>query len=139
MRNPRLNSKFMTSQIGKQLQNTYCPISQAVKTTRHWKYKMRNIFLEKSFTRCGGETSPRPFLKNQICAYLWINSLRFYTVCFYYPSRGLSKYIESKVKITCFYLVKLFKKTKRRRELTSLPHILHDFWRKVFLNLHSIN
>ena len=23
--------------------------------------KMRNIFLEKSYTICGGETSPRPF------------------------------------------------------------------------------
>ena len=22
---------------------------------------MRNIFLEKSFTKCGGEASPRPF------------------------------------------------------------------------------
>ena len=31
---------------------------------------MRNIFLEKSFTTCGGETSPRPFsekLKLSIC------------------------------------------------------------------------
>ena len=25
------------------------------------KCNMRNIFLEKSFTKCGGETSPRPF------------------------------------------------------------------------------
>ena len=24
-------------------------------------YDMRNIFLEKSYTKCGGETSPRPF------------------------------------------------------------------------------
>ena len=24
-------------------------------------YNMRNIFLEKSYTKCGGETSPRPF------------------------------------------------------------------------------
>ena len=22
---------------------------------------MRNIFIEKSYTKCGGETSPRPF------------------------------------------------------------------------------
>ena len=53
----------MTSQIGKQLQNTYCPISQEVKTTRHWKYKMRNIFLEKLYTKCGEETSLRSFSK----------------------------------------------------------------------------
>ena len=25
------------------------------------EYNMRNIFLEKSYTECGGETSPRPF------------------------------------------------------------------------------
>ena len=24
------------------------------------EYNMRNIFLEKSYTKCGGETSPRP-------------------------------------------------------------------------------
>ena len=24
-------------------------------------YNMRNIFLEKSYTKCGVETSPRPF------------------------------------------------------------------------------
>ena len=27
------------------------------------KYNMRNIFLEKSYTKCGGETIPRPFSK----------------------------------------------------------------------------
>ena len=26
-------------------------------------YDMRNIFLQKSYTKCGGETSPRPFSK----------------------------------------------------------------------------
>ena len=25
------------------------------------EYNLRNIFLEKSYTKCGGETSPRPF------------------------------------------------------------------------------
>ena len=25
------------------------------------EYNMRNIFLEKSYTKCSGETSPRPF------------------------------------------------------------------------------
>ena len=27
------------------------------------EYNMRNIFLEKSYTNCGGETIPRPFSK----------------------------------------------------------------------------
>ena len=43
------------------------PISLEVKTIRQWKFgqlircNMRNIFLEKSYPKCGGETSPRPF------------------------------------------------------------------------------
>ena len=34
---------------------------------------------------------------------------------------------------------KLFSKAKRGLELVSLPHLLHDFWRKIFLLLYSIN
>ena len=29
------------------------------------EYNLKNIFLEKSYTKCGGENIPRPFLKNQ--------------------------------------------------------------------------
>ena len=29
------------------------------------EYNMRNVFLEKSYTRCGGETIPRPSSENQ--------------------------------------------------------------------------
>ena len=58
--------------------------------------------------------------------------------------RGLSKYIEIKVHTTCFYLFvftfyKAFKKTKGGLELVSLSHFLHDFWRKSFVTLYSIN
>ena len=28
------------------------------------EYNMRNIFVEKSYTKCDGETIPRPFSKN---------------------------------------------------------------------------
>ena len=30
------------------------------------EYNVRNIFLEKSYTKCGGETIPRPFSKKSI-------------------------------------------------------------------------
>ena len=49
---------------------------------------MKNIFLEKSYPECGGETDHRLFFKKLFLwikkAFLWINSLKFYTVCFYY-------------------------------------------------------
>ena len=41
---------------------------------------MGNTFLEKSFTKCGGETIPDPSLKNQNWTYLWINSVTFYSL-----------------------------------------------------------
>ena len=41
---------------------------------------MRDIFLGKSYTKWGKETSLRPFSKND----LWVISLKFDAVCFYY-------------------------------------------------------
>ena len=55
------------------------------------KYNMRNIFLEKSYTKYVEETSLRPFSKkNQN-----------------FPV-GLSKYIETKVLTMCFYVMQRF-------------------------------
>ena len=56
------------------------------------EYSMRNIFLEKPFTKYGGKAISRHFLKYQNWAYLWINITNFYTIYFYcMPSLGLSK------------------------------------------------
>ena len=71
---------------------------------------MRNIFLEKSCTECGGETSPRPFPKKWKLSISLdqLNSRKFYTVCLYcMASSGLSKYVENKLQITCSH-IKLF-------------------------------
>ena len=37
--------------------------NQAMKVGQLIEYNMRNIFLEKSYTKCGRETIPRPFSK----------------------------------------------------------------------------
>ena len=67
---------------------------------------MRNDFIEKSYTKLGGETSPRPFSEKLKLSISLDNSVKFYTVCFYcMPSWGLSKYIENKLQTTFFYLV----------------------------------
>ena len=42
----------------------------------------KNIFLEKSYTKCGGETSLGPFSGNLKLSISWIISLKFYTVFF---------------------------------------------------------
>ena len=39
--------------------------NQAMKFGQILECNMRNIFLEKSYTKCGAETISRPFSKNQ--------------------------------------------------------------------------
>ena len=34
-----------------------------MKSDQLTEYNLRNIFVEKSYTKCGGETFPRPFSK----------------------------------------------------------------------------
>ena len=68
---------------------------------------LRNIFLEESYTKCGGETTPRPSWdqKNQNRAYLWIDIPKFYRFYFYsLPSGGLAKLIETKLETTYIFL-----------------------------------
>ena len=111
-----------------------------MKFCRLIEYNMRKIFLETSYIKWGRETIRRPFLKNQTWIYLWISSLTFSTVCFYcMPSWGLPTYIETKMLTTCFTSYKTLLKTKRGLELVSMPHFLHDFWRKTFILIYSIN
>ena len=53
----------MTSQPGRQLQYTYSPIFygiQAVKFGQIIEYKKKNIFIQKSCGKRGGEASSKP-------------------------------------------------------------------------------
>ena len=86
------------------------------------EFYMRNIFLKNHTQNAVEKLFSDPLLQNQNWAYLWINNLKFYTVCFYcMPSWGLSKYIETKLQTTGLYLIiELFFKNKNRYE-TSLP------------------
>ena len=69
---------FMTSQPGKQtiairiLTNiSRIKGNQTMKFGRFTEYNTRNIFLEESYTKCGGETIPRPFsTKSKLSIYL---------------------------------------------------------------------
>ena len=70
IRKIRLISKFMTSQPGKQaiaihiLPNiSRSKGSQTMKFAQLIEYYLRNIFLEKPYTKCGGEIILRPFSK----------------------------------------------------------------------------
>ena len=60
----------MTSQPGQQAIAIYILTNisrskdnEAMKFVQLIEYNKRNIFLEKSYIKCGGETIPRPFSK----------------------------------------------------------------------------
>ena len=70
IRKTRLILKFMTSQTGEQtlvihkLPNiSRSKANQTMKFGQLIEYNMRNIFVEKSYTKCVGETIPRPLTK----------------------------------------------------------------------------
>ena len=80
--------------------------NQKVKVGQLMEFNMRNIFLEKSYTKCDGETSPRPLSEKLKLSILWIKSLRLVIVCFYcMPSGGPLKHIETKLQTFFFYLI----------------------------------
>ena len=83
------------------------------------EYNTINAFLQNSYTKCDAEASSRPVhKKSKFSVFLdqkheW-NVIKFvFNVC---PSRGLPKYVKTKVMITCFWLIKLFQKIRRDLE-----------------------
>ena len=70
-------------------------------------YIMKNIFLKNHTQNVMGILLPDPSLKIQNWAYFWINSPKFYYSFFFFcmPIWGLSKYIETKLLTTRFYLI----------------------------------
>ena len=127
--------KFLTSQPGKQtIAILILPnISerkghQIMKFGQLIEYNISNIFLENHTENSVEKLFPDPFLKNQNVAYLWIDRLKFYAVCFYcMPSWVLCKHIETNLWTTCFCLIWSFFKNKRLAG-TSLP--ASWFWKK---------
>ena len=51
---------------------------------------MRNISLEKSYTKCGGETIPRPFSKKSKLSIFLDRQLEILQICYYFMSKSRS-------------------------------------------------
>ena len=71
-RKNQVNFKIMTSQLGKQTIAVHILLNisrskgnQTMKIGQLTEYKMRNIFLEKSYTNVVEKLLPDPFVKNQ--------------------------------------------------------------------------
>ena len=58
---------------------------------------MKNLFLERSYKKCGGEPRPRPFhKKSKLSICLDQQSEMLYSFFIVYPSQGLPEYIKIK-------------------------------------------
>ena len=78
-------------------------------------------------------------LKNQNLAYLWINSLKFYTFCFYcLPSWGYLKILKVNRRPLAFTSLKAFLKNKEAWNLSLCLIFCMTVEEKYFL-LHSAN
>ena len=113
IRKIRLTSKFMTSQHGKQtivihvlpsiLRNKE---NQALKFGQLREYNMKNIFLEKPYKNCGGETSFRFFSERLNLSIPLHQQSTFYSVRFIASLSGwLPQFIKTKLLTTCFYFL----------------------------------
>ena len=72
------------------------------------EYTMRAIFLEKSLSKCGGDTIPRPFSKkSKLNISLDQQSKDSRSLFLFYAKWRAIKllYIKTKLQTTCFYLV----------------------------------
>ena len=136
IRKIRLISEFMTSQPGKQtIAMHLLPNISKSKGNQIMKFGLLKPVYEKLYTKCGEETTSRPF-SYQNWGYIWINFLKFYTVCFYcMPSWGLSNYIKTEQQTTCFSTsYKVFLKNKKMSG-TSLPASFSAWFLKKNISL----
>ena len=100
---------------------------------------MKNIFLEKSYTKCGGETIPRPFskkLKVSISLDQYSTVLYSFFFLLYFKYR---KILKPSSRPLVFTSNKVFLKMKMGLEPFSLPHFLHGFSIKIFPLLYFTN
>ena len=82
--------------------------NQARKFSKLMEYTMRTFFLEKSYVKCGGETSARPFskkIKTKLSIYLYQWPKALLTLYLLQYTKGLSQYIKTKLQTSCYCLI----------------------------------
>ena len=109
----RLISNFMTSQPGQQTIVIHILVdisrrkyNQTIKFGQLTESNLRNIFLEKSYTKCGGKTSPKSFSeKLKLSMSLDRQSKMLYSLLVLHNKLRASKYIKTKLQTACVHLI----------------------------------
>ena len=109
----------------------------AIKFGQLIEHNMKNIFLEKSYAKCGGETIPSPFSKkSKLRISLDQQPKNLFSLCT--KLRTIAVYWNQTADHLLFPNIKFFWKTKRGLELVSLSRFLYDFGSEIFLLLRSM-
>ena len=93
------------------------------------EYNVRNIFLEKSYTKCRGKISPRPFSeKSKLSKALDQQSKVLHSLFILYVQvEGYRNTLKPTCRPLAFTSCNAFAKDKRKSKLVSLPYFLHVF------------
>ena len=119
----------------KRIRYMQVPAIKHVRYIQGWLYNNRSVFLEKWYTKYGGETIPRLFSKNQNWVCIWVNCLKFYTVCLYCMSSwGLRNILISNCRPLVFASYKALLKTNKRSG-PSVPASLDPWFLKKNISL----
>ena len=126
----------MTLQLGKQVMAIHIlpnisksKGNQTIKFGQLIEYNLRNIFLEKSYTKYGGKTIPRPFSeKSKSSISLDQQSKVLYSLLLLNVQvEGYRNTLKRSCRPLAFTSYKTSLQTKRGLGLVSLPHFLHNF------------
>ena len=106
---------------------------ETIKIDQLIEFNMRNLFLEKSYKKCGGQTYSRYFSKESKFKISQNQNFEI-SYSFLFLCIRFEDY-QNILRLRCWPLAftsyKTFKKTKRGLELVSLRHFLHDFWKNI--------
>ena len=105
----------------------------------------KTFFLENHAQNVLEKLVQDTFIQNENWAYLWISSLKCYTICFSCMSKDApvssKKFLDIQATTECRFTLKRVCNMIRTNslELVFLTHFLHSFWRKLFPTLNSTN
>ena len=79
--------------------------NQTIKFRQLIEYNLKNIFFEKSDTKCAAETISRPLSKISKLIYLAQQSKVLNSLFLFYANLRLLKYSDIELQTACFYLI----------------------------------
>ena len=114
---------------------------QALKFGQLLEYKIRNVFIAKSYNKMWWRNYCQTFKKKKKLR-ISLDEVHKFVFSFfplYVHIKGYQNIFKLRWGLLLFPFIRQFYKVKSGLELVSLTDFLHDFWRKIFLLLYPVN